>query len=348
MKQFFQLLSICLLMLFSKNSLAQCPTPTGYYSSVSTTNTSSGSGSNSLTNREGLVDGNLQTAATLTSTSSSTASPVIMSIDITLNNTIAANTYFYLKVSDPAGLSVQLYNGATLIPAADLTTSIRPDVGFSYFEFNSKQPVTRFVVTFTNTFSGQQVRQLYEFFSGTPCSLPVSLVSFTAKTTDSKAVQLNWVTSMERDNDFFTVERSKDLVLFESVTRVKAQEGTQGHTYSIVDEHPYFGTSYYRLKQTDLNGTTATFPATSVIVRNDAYGVFPNPVVDGKFALRLDEPQTAQVSLYGTDGRLLPLQKTGAEDGVLLLKTAKKLATGVYVLTVEERAQTRKYRVVIE
>ena len=347
MKHFFLSLSICVSMLFYKSSFAQCPTV--FYTTTSTTNGSTGSGSNSSSNPGAMLDGDVNTSATLTSNNSTPADPASLFIDVTLSATIPANSYFYLKVSDVTSLTVQAYNGAIAINPPAITITPKVSGGLSFFELNSTQPVTRFRVTFTNS-AGLQSRLIYELYSGTQCdlSLPVSLTSFTAKSLNNKTVQLDWTSSMEQNNDYFLVERSKDLVQFESITQVKAKEGNLGHTYSFVDENPYNGTSYYRLRQVDLNGATSAFPAVSVVLRSDAYGIFPNPLVDGKFTLRLDEPKTAVINLYSADGRVLTLQKTGIEEGALLLKTAKNLPTGVYILTVEERAQIRKHRLVIQ
>ena len=154
---------------------------------------------------------------------------------------------------------------------------------------------------------------------------------------------------MERDNDYFLLERSKDLIQFDVVAQLNAKEGTEGRTYSLTDENPYAGTSYYRLRQVDLSGASSIFPAVAVVVRADKYGVFPNPVVgDQRFSLRLDEPQTATITFFSSEGRMLPIQKAGIESGNLLLKTGGKLSAGVYILTVEERGQTRTHRLVVE
>ena len=84
-------------------------------------------------------------------------------------------------------------------------------------------------------------------------------------------------------------------------------------------------------------------------MRDEAYGAFPNPVVsDGRFTLRLDEPETAIIGFYSLDGRSLSLQKAGIQAGNLLLKSTGKLSAGVYVLTVEERGQKRQHRLVVE
>ncbi len=182
--------------------------------------------------------------------------------------------------------------------------------------------------------------------------LPVTLVSFTAtKSQTVQMVDIAWTTSLETNNRGFIVERSKDLTNFDLVGEVNeiAANSSALKNYTLTDRKPFAGTSYYRLKQTDLSGRTTIYPAVSVVLRDNAYGVFPNPVAsDGQFALRLDEPETAIVRFYGTDAKLLPLQKTKAQAGSLLLNTTSKLSTGVYIITVEERGQIRQHRLLVE
>ncbi|AQG78226.1 ice-binding family protein [Spirosoma montaniterrae] len=181
--------------------------------------------------------------------------------------------------------------------------------------------------------------------------LPVSLVSFTAQPQANRTVDIAWTTSLETNNRGFVVERSKDLQLFVKVGEVGeiAANSSALKNYKLTDQTPYVGTSYYRLKQTDLNGKMTIYPAVSVVLRDDAYGIFPNPALgDGRFALRIDEPETAKLGFFSVDGRILPLQRTGIQSGNLLLKTTDKLSAGVYILTVEERGQVRQHRLVVE
>ena len=181
--------------------------------------------------------------------------------------------------------------------------------------------------------------------------LPVALVSFTAKAQENRTVSVDWTTSLETNNKGFLVERSKDLKLFERVGEVSelAAMSNAVKNYHMIDQTPYSGTSYYRLTQTDLSGKVTVFPVASVVLREEAYGVYPYPVVsDGQFTLRLDEPETATVGFFGADGRPMSFQKTGVQSGNLLLKATGKLSAGVYVLTVEERGQTRQHRIVVQ
>ena len=84
--------------------------------------------------------------------------------------------------------------------------------------------------------------------------LPVELLSFTAES-KYNFVELSWSTASELNNDYFMIERSADAEYFTSIGRVKGS-GTTNETrqYGFTDNNPAVGTSYYRLKQVDLDG----------------------------------------------------------------------------------------------
>ena len=86
--------------------------------------------------------------------------------------------------------------------------------------------------------------------------LPIELLSFNAKPNDSK-VETTWITASEINNDFFTVERSADATLFNSIATVQGA-GSSHHmrSYEFTDERPLPGISYYRLRQTDFDGSS--------------------------------------------------------------------------------------------
>ena len=84
--------------------------------------------------------------------------------------------------------------------------------------------------------------------------LPIELIDFTAQKRDLIAV-LNWQTASEFNNDFFTVERSRNGLDWEEVNRINgADHSSSLLNYATTDEQPYAGISYYRLKQTDFDG----------------------------------------------------------------------------------------------
>ncbi|MCC6540931.1 MAG: T9SS type A sorting domain-containing protein [Flavobacteriales bacterium] len=86
--------------------------------------------------------------------------------------------------------------------------------------------------------------------------LPITLLNFDAQP-EGTMVRLNWATATEQDNALFTVERSRDGIVFEEVLNVPgAMNSNTLITYSELDRAPYPGLSYYRLRQTDTDGTS--------------------------------------------------------------------------------------------
>ncbi|GAB3021014.1 hypothetical protein GCM10027185_17950 [Spirosoma pulveris] len=68
--------------------------------------------------------------------------------------------------------------------------------------------------------------------------MPVSLVSFTAKAEANRTVSLDRVTSFETSNKGFLIERSKDLLRFETVGEVRelTSESKALKKYHFVDQ----------------------------------------------------------------------------------------------------------------
>ena len=86
-------------------------------------------------------------------------------------------------------------------------------------------------------------------------ALPVRLGMFTAKSVEN-SVHLEWATYSEKDNAGFDIERSADATKFEKIAFVNGYGNSNSENrYTLTDNSPLAGTSYYRLKQVDLDGT---------------------------------------------------------------------------------------------
>lgn len=113
--------------------------------------------------------------------------------------------------------------------------------------------------------------------------LPISLISFEAQKCE-RSVCLNWQTESETNNDYFTVEKSKDGINWEVVVDIDGAGNSYSKlNYETVDKNPFFGTSYYRLKQTDFNGDfeyKGTHAVNFKNVNDRTYTIYPNPGKD--------------------------------------------------------------------
>jgi hypothetical protein len=171
-------------------------------------------------------------------------------------------------------------------------------------------------------------------------TLPVEFNQFNATCLNSEA-HLNWSTFTELNNDYFTIERSSDGYVFEEIAQVTGSGTTnQSSTYQWVDDRPFPGLSYYRLSQTDYDGTRTVLKTLSFV--NDCANleaeleVYPNPTVnESTIRLVLPEDTELELQLVDAGGRLireiLAAQPTPAGVLEIVLPT-HELASGVYII----------------
>ena len=100
--------------------------------------------------------------------------------------------------------------------------------------------------------------ELTTLINGSPLAgcivLPVEFLNFNAKRQSNK-VSLEWATASESNNAYFTVERSTDALNFTPIRSVNGMGNSDKLiNYNCFDENPLNELTYYRLKQTDLNG----------------------------------------------------------------------------------------------
>ena len=174
-------------------------------------------------------------------------------------------------------------------------------------------------------------------------SLPVELLDFRAEQ-DGEVVRLDWVTATEQDNDHFIVQRSRDGITFQEVTKVEgAGSSTSAHYYSAIDAQPWSGTNYYRLEQVDTDGSTEYSPVVVVQVTHGGLVVFPNPSASGAFTVFDVTLDQEKVAVYTNEMRLVRTHVGTGSDPVIHLED---LPDGTYVLMVRSGADIRTARVV--
>lgn len=87
-----------------------------------------------------------------------------------------------------------------------------------------------------------------------PIILPIELIDFTVST-DNKINRLDWSVASERDNDYYTIEKSIDGLKWQEMTNVNGYgTTTEQQNYYVYDNDVDLITNYYKLSQTDFNG----------------------------------------------------------------------------------------------
>jgi hypothetical protein len=113
--------------------------------------------------------------------------------------------------------------------------------------------------------------------STTVSPLAITLASFSAKCNGSK-VDIHWTTDAEFNSDYFTLERSRDGIIWDVVTTATA---TGSHNTATTYQATDIAASevYYRLKETDLDGKSEYHGPIVVNCDNSSNEliVYPNP-----------------------------------------------------------------------
>jgi hypothetical protein len=138
-----------------------------------------------------------------------------------------------------------------------------------------------------------------------PIPLPIELISFGAWR-NGYYVEIKWATATETNNDYFTVERSSDLIEWKEATKIKgAGNSVSEQQYTCKDENPVMTDCYYRLRQTDFDSHEQSFDAVFVAGIDDyRLRLYPNPTSDNKISVNLlqNDMPTAVIKVYDVAG----------------------------------------------
>jgi hypothetical protein len=171
--------------------------------------------------------------------------------------------------------------------------------------------------------------------------LPIELFDFVATAMFDGRVKLQWTTVTEINNDFFSVEHSvSDMEFVEIFQTAGAGTTTVKIEYEEIHENPDQGINYYRLKQTDFDGTfTYSKVVSATVTTLTGTLVYPNPITENwyvKFSGDAGEHKLLEV--FDLTGRKLMEHQTQGEQLVELSR--KGILNGSYVLRITSAVNT--------
>ena len=190
-------------------------------------------------------------------------------------------------------------------------------------------PVATFGPTTLSTPTGNQLNVLARATDATLTPLPVQLTAFTATAAGPTAVRLAWATASEVNSAYFAVERSRDGLAWQPLGRVVAAGSSLARReYSYLDNAAPTGTSYYRLRQVDADGTpTYSGVRTVALAGAGTLALYPNPAA-GAATLSGATPGE-RVQVLDALGRVVATAEADA-TGTAALPAG--LPAGVYVV----------------
>jgi len=197
---------------------------------------------------------------------------------------------------------------------------------FAVFEYNAFGANSQFLLT--NPARGNAT---------TSTVLPVTFTSFKA-TNENNRIRLEWTTAQEQNSSHFEVEKSSDGVSFRSIgTKTAAGNSATPRQYSFIDESPFAGSNYYRLRQVDLDGHFIYSSVVVVVYKPTTFiRRFINPV-QHSISITFINSETGSWKLFDINGKLL---KQKSFSGAAISEDATLLSAGMYLLQVKTAERT--------
>jgi hypothetical protein len=183
--------------------------------------------------------------------------------------------------------------------------------------------------------------------------LPVSLLYFTA-TLENDQVLLQWASASEKNNDYFNVEKSADVLNWEAISRIQGSGNSSSVTnYSLYDPKPVKGINYYRLKQVDRDGATSYSAVEQVIIQAESGVItyYPNPL-DNAALLFIEyaslKNENIGISVKDILGRNVLYKSFSAVEGFNKFGIdLSGLAAGTYLLNVTSSETRRTFKIIV-
>jgi hypothetical protein len=160
--------------------------------------------------------------------------------------------------------------------------------------------------------------------------LPIDLTYFNAEKITDNQVKLSWETTMERDSDYFLLEKSSDLINWDFVSQVKAAGNSiETLVYDIIDKNPFIGTNYYRLKQFDLNGDVSYDDIRTVYIDDTKmFTMYPNPA-QHDLKLYLTNYKNATIQIINNLGQIMWVNEEDLTDSLIQIDL-QNFSEGIY------------------
>lgn len=178
-----------------------------------------------------------------------------------------------------------------------------------------------------------------QIIMGSP--LPITMAEIKIKCTETGSL-LSWTTQAEINNNYFTIEKSTNMADWKIVSTIKGSfNSNQMQKYAYLDSQSNDITTYYRIKQTDLDGKYEYFDALSILCKlgNNQLEISGINVSESYTNVILKTNGYANVSINIIDiyGRVISSMITAPTEGANICKIKTgSMKPGIYIVEAEQ------------
>jgi predicted outer membrane repeat protein len=215
---------------------------------------------------------------------------------------------------------------------AGITVTVSNTAGDKFVQFTADATNTQLI-----SFSEFVITQ-----SSNP--LPIRLLSFEGKRLDNEQVILKWKTTMELNNQGFSIEKSDNGASFQTIAWVDGA-GTTVETREYQLKVNQSKGAYFRLKQVDFDNTSYFSPVVFVEGAEEKKlgKIYPNPIAEGKVWVEVNQTNT-RLTISDLNGKI-KWQTHINETAQLDVSTLEK---GMYIFILSNAQKAEVKRLIVQ
>lgn len=165
-----------------------------------------------------------------------------------------------------------------------------------------------------------------------------------------KNILVTWQTGSELNTHYFDVERSADGVSFDKIGQVAAAgNSSTARSYQWLDTRAAQGWNYYRIRETDIDGTQSLSQTVAVLVEGEKTycTIYPNPIQNNSLQIAFfdDVLPNSRLYVYNGLGQLVLQQDLNAERRLYVLDT-HAWASGAYIIQIQTNTHSYTKKVI--
>ena len=181
--------------------------------------------------------------------------------------------------------------------------------------------------------------------------VPIELSHFTSQCYNGKTI-LHWLTASEINNHYFTIERSVNGLNFEPIGTINGAGSSNEPKFYTFEDSQQSYTTYYRLLQTDFDGTTKVSATLSSTCDSDIE--YKLTIGDNTESGYIDIFHTAMINtsylltIIDSKGKLVYSKQYIAGDNLIQQKVAtSSFASGIYLVNVSSSVNNHSQKMMI-
>ena len=247
------------------------------------------------------------------------------------------NNHYYYDISRAGSVNADIYMSFLGLTAPSSTA----DMYMMHWNSSNNQweRLTTYVLRTASTVAATAT-SFSPFTQGSGGSaLPIDLVSFNGECEDNR-VDIEFTVASQQNNDYFSIYRSQNTTEWSTVGEIEGAGNTSTQmTYNWVDDNPMSGNNYYKLVQTDYDGTSEGFDPIAVRCESspiDGYSVYPNPadeVLNIDIELTSHQGNDVEIEIMDINGRVIQSQNAQLDRGYNHLEVdLSEIPSGLYMI----------------